>query len=158
MSTSASIIRHPIHPMLIPFPIALWTFSCICDLVYILRFGDDLWKGMAFFSMAAGVISALLAAVTGYFDYRSLVGSIVQRIGRWHMAMNLFIVVLFALNWWLRLNGQAGDILPFGLSLIGLAMLGISSWLGGELVYVHGVAAEPRVSVATGMKERGHAA
>lgn len=158
MSTPASITRHPIHPMLIPFPVALWTFSCMCDLVYILRFGDDLWNDMAFFSMAGGVIGALLAAVPGYLDYRSLEGPTVQRIARWHMAMNLFIVVLFAINWWLRLGGQAGDILPFGLSVIGLAMLGISSWLGGELVYVHGIAVESQVPVAGGMKGRGHAA
>jgi uncharacterized membrane protein len=144
--------------MLIPFPIALWTFSCICDLIYVLRFGGMLWKDMAFFSMAGGVIGALMAAVPGYLDYRSLVGPTVRRLGRWHLATNLFIVVLFAVNLWLRLDGQVGDILPFGLSLIGLAMLGISGWLGGELVYVHGVAVEPQVPVATGTKGRGHAA
>lgn len=158
MSSPASIKGHPIHPMLIPFPIALWTFSCICDLVSILRFGGTLWEDMAFFSMAGGVIGAVIAAVPGYLDFRSLVDTSVRRIGRWHMATNLFLVGLFAINLWLRLDGQAGDILPFGLSLIGLAMLGISGWLGGELVYGHGVAVESQVPVTTGMKGSGHAA
>lgn len=155
MTTPASIGKHPIHPMVIPFPIALWIFSFICDVAYALHWGGALWKDMAFFSMAGGLIGALVAAVPGYLDYRSLASADVQRIGRWHMAINLSIVVLFAINLWLRMGSEAAGVLPLVLSLIGVAMLGISGWLGGELVYVHGVAVEPQTTASTGIKGRG---
>jgi uncharacterized membrane protein len=113
---------------------------------------------MAFLSMAGGVIAGLIAAVPGYLDYRSLTAPNVQRIGRWHMAINLFIVILFAINLWLRMDSEAAVVLPLALSLIGVAMLGISGGLGGELVYIHGVAVEPGETVSTGMTGRGHAA
>lgn len=154
MTTPASIAKHPIHPMVIPFPIALWIFSFICDVVYAFGWGDALWKDMAFFSMAGGVIGALIAAIPGYLDYRSLAAGDVQRIGWWHMVINLAIVILFASNLWLRVGGDAEAVLPLILSLVGIAMLGISGWLGGELVYVHGVAVEPQIPVTTPKKGR----
>ena len=55
-----------------------------------------------------------------------------------------FIVVLFAINLWLRLESEPGAVLPVILSVIAVAMLGLSGWLGGELVYVHGIAVEPQ--------------
>lgn len=154
MATPASIAKHPIHPMLIPFPIALWIFSFICDVVYALGWGGALWKDMAFVSMAGGVIGALVAAVPGYLDYRSLAARDVQRIGWWHMVINLSIVILFTINLWLRVDSEEGAVLPFILSLLGIAMLGISGWLGGELVYVHGVAVEPQPTVSAQKKGR----
>jgi uncharacterized membrane protein len=155
MATPASIAKHPIHPMLIPFPIGLWIFSLICDVVYAFGWGDALWKDMAFFSMAGGLIGALIAAVPGYLDYRSLAVREVQRIGWWHMVINLSIVILFAINLWLRVGSEAGAVLPLILSLVGVALLGLSGWLGGELVYVHSVAVEPQPTVAN---KKGRAA
>ena len=142
MASPASVVKHPIHPMLIPFPIALWIFSFVCDTIYALGWGDHLWNEMAFYSMAGGVLGALLAAVPGYVDYRSLTGSTVKRIGRLHMGLNLFIVVLFTVNLWLRVSATPRPLVPFVLSLIGISMLAVSGWLGGELVYVHRVAVE----------------
>jgi uncharacterized membrane protein len=158
MATPASIQKHPVHPMLIPFPIALWIFSLICDLVFAFRWGGALWSDMAFVAMVGGLIGALVAAIPGYLDYRGLAVPETQRIGRWHMIINLSIVILFAVNLLLRINGEAGATLPLILSLIGVAMLGISGWLGGELVYVHGVAVEPQQPVSPEMKGRGRAA
>ena len=142
MSSPASIAKHPIHPMLIPFPIALWIFSFVCDLVYAFLGGSPVWKDLAFLSMTGGVIGALAAAVPGYLDYRSLTRPDVRRIGRWHMLLNLSIAVLFIINLWLRLGDELDAALPVILSFVGISMLGISGWLGGELVYVHGVAVE----------------
>lgn len=158
MATPASIQQHPLHPMLIPFPIALWVFSLVCDLIFAFRWGGPLWSDMAFVAMAGGLIGALVAAIPGYLDYRSLARPETQRIGRWHMIVNLSIVIVFAVNLLLRMNGEAGATLPLILSLIGVSMLGISGWLGGELVYVHGVAVGPRQPVAPEIKGRGRAA
>jgi uncharacterized membrane protein len=158
MASPASIQKHPIHPMLIPFPIALWIFSLVCDLVYAMGWGGAVWNDMAFYTMAGGLLGALAAAVPGYLDYRSLTDSSVKRIGQWHMLVNLSIVVLFAMNLSLRMWSEPGAVLPILLSLIGVAMLGVSGWLGGELVYVHGVAVEPQAKASTEMKGQGRVA
>ena len=152
MASPASILKHPVHPMLIPFPIALWIFSFVCDVIYASGWGGGLWNDMGFYAMAGGIIGALLAAGPGYLDYRSLTDPRVTSIGRWHMLVNLSIVILFAINLWLRTASEPGAALPTMLSLVGVAMLGVSGWLGGELVYVHGVAVEPGSSLSTGNK------
>ena len=158
MPSPASIAKHPIHPMVVPFPIALWIFSFICDVVYALDWGSAFWKDMAFVSMAGGVIGALVAAVPGYLDYRSVTDPAVVRVGRWHMVLNLSIAILFTINLWSRMGNEASATLPVILSLIGIAMLGVSGWLGGELVYVHGVAVESERNHSQDMKERNRAA
>ena len=141
MATPASIHKHPIHPMLIPFPIALWIFSLVCDVVYLTGFGGLVWNDIALYTMIGGLLGALAAAIPGYIDYRSITEPAVKRIGLWHMVTNLSIVVLFTLNVLLRILEV--ETIPIILSVIGVSLLGLSGWLGGELVYVHGVAVEP---------------
>ena len=157
MASPASIQKHPIHPMLIPFPIALWIFSLVCDLIYAMDWGTIIWNDMAFYTMAGGVLGALAAAVPGYLDYRSLSDPSVKRIGQWHMLINLSIVVLFVINLSLRMWSEPGAVLPSLLSLIGIGMLSVSGWLGGELVYVHRVAVKPEPRVVAPPKERNRA-
>jgi uncharacterized membrane protein len=100
------------------------------------------------FSDMGGVIGALVAAVPGYLDYRSLTAlSAAQRIGRWHMALNLSIAVPFTINLWLRVGREASTLWPVILSLVSIGRLGISGWLGGEFVYVHGVAVDQKPQV-----------
>jgi uncharacterized membrane protein len=143
--------------MLIPFPIGLWIFSLLCDVVYAMGWGGAVWNDMAFYTMVGGIIGALAAAIPGYIDYRSLTDPQTTTIGRWHMLVNLSIVVLFAINLSLRMWSEPGAVLPVLLSLVGIAMLGVAGWLGGELVYVHRVAVEPEPKVAASAKERNRA-
>lgn len=143
MATPASVHKHPIHPMLITFPIALWIFSFVCDVIHLMGWGGVIWNDMAFYTMIGGLLGALAAAVPGYIDYRSITDPAVKRVGMWHMVINLTIVVLFVLNILLRANSAPGARVPVLLSIIAIAMLGVSGWLGGELVYVHGIAVEP---------------
>jgi uncharacterized membrane protein len=100
------------------------------------------------------VLGALAAAIPGYLDYRSLADPQTAKIGKWHMLINLSIVVLFAINLSLRMWSEPGAVLPILLSLIGIGLLGVSGWLGGELVYVHRVAVEPEPKAAASAKER----
>jgi uncharacterized membrane protein len=58
MRTPASIVKHPIHPMLIVFPIGLWIFSLICDLIRLAGASPDVWATVAFYSMVGGLIGA----------------------------------------------------------------------------------------------------
>jgi uncharacterized membrane protein len=127
--------------MLIPFPIALWIFSFVCDVVYALGWGGPIWLEMGFYTMGGGILGALAAAIFGLGDYLSLTEPATIRVGKAHMLLNLAIVALYVVNFLLRLwtAGGAGTIV---LSAVALVLLGVSGWLGGELVYVHGVAVD----------------
>ena len=144
MASRASIHRHPIHPMLVVFPIGLWVFSFVCDIVALNRPENSVfWNDMAFYTMAAGVIGALLAAVPGYIDYHSLHEPRVKRIASTHFVLNLVIVILYVFNLGFRLNQpietRSSAVL---ISAIAIVLLAVSGWLGGSMVYVHGVAVE----------------
>lgn len=139
MSSPASIKRHPIHPMLIPLPIGLWVFSLVSDIVFRAG-GSPVWNDVAFYTMAGGIAGALLAAVPGFIDYYAIRESPLKRVATWHMSLNLLAVVLFAINLWLRSQSPPGAGWPFALSIIGIAVLGVSGWLGGTMVYEYGMA------------------
>jgi uncharacterized membrane protein len=158
MASPASFEKHPIHPMLVPFPIALWIFSFVCDVIYFLGWGGPVWNDMAFYTMAGGVVGALAAAIPGYIDFRSLTDPAVRRIGRWHMVINVSLVILFTFNLGVRVGSTPATLLPVLLSVVGILLLGVSGWLGGEMVYVRGVAVEKQGSLSTGAKDKGRVA
>lgn len=143
MSYGASVAKHPIHPMLVVFPIGLWVFSLVCDIAFAAGWGGPIWNEMAFYTMAGGLAGALLAAVPGFIDFLSLTGR-VRSIALTHMILNLGIVGMYALNLFLRTRSAPGAALPLALSALAVVLLGVSGWLGGEMVYVHGVGVESR--------------
>ena len=142
MIATASIAKHPLHPMLIPLPIGMWIFSLVCDVVA-LATDAVLWSGMAYYAMAGGLIGALLAALPGLVDLVTMNSSFVRRLGIWHGGINVLIVAMFAINLLWRRGGESGAAGPVILSIVAVLLLAVSGWLGGELVYVHGVAVEP---------------
>ena len=144
MATLARINGHPVHPMLVSFPIALFIAAFLCDIARIVTGTSSPYWTLAYYSIGGGLVGALLAALPGFFDYLSLARSEVKRLGSWHMIANSGVVILFLINFYLRRpSGSAatggGKALPVVLSSLGVALLGISGWLGGELVYVHRV-------------------
>ena len=138
MRTPANIAGHPIHPMLVTLPIGLWVFSFVCDLVNVFGKGPDPWSVVALYTMGGGVIGALLAAIPGLIDLLSLPPG-PRRTALIHMGLNLSIVVLYVINFWLRTGAPARTGLVW-LSLLTIVLLLVSGWLGGKLVYVLGVA------------------
>jgi uncharacterized membrane protein len=145
MRTPASIGSHPIHPMLIPFPFALWTFSLLADLIYLWR-GSPVWKDwIAFYALAAGIIGAAAAAVPGIIDYFSIKDPRVSKIAAWHARLNVLALLVFAASLYLRTGSgsqmvNGSHTFPVLLSVLGVILISISGWLGGEMVYVHHVA------------------
>lgn len=142
MASRASIAGHPIHPMLVALPIGLWVASFLCDLIF-LATGNIAWPVMAFYAMAGGVFSALIAAIPGAIDLFSMADRKTQRIGLVHMSINLSLVVLYIVNLVWRAQVEVGATGPIWLSLISVVLLGISGWLGGEMVYVRGAGVSP---------------
>lgn len=150
MISKASVAKHPIHPMLVPLPIGLWIFSLVCDVIYKTN-GDLLWNTMAHYSLAGGVIGGLLAALPGLIDFLALPPSHAKRIGLWHLGLNLGITGLYIANFfWRRVDPTATG--PVALSVFAIVLLVASGWLGGEMVYVHGIAVAPADEAAAGKK------
>ena len=138
MRTPANIAGHPIHPMLVTLPIGLWVFSFVCDLAYAFGSGAPAWATVALYTMAGGIVGALLAAVPGFIDLLSLPPE-PRKTALIHMTINLTIVVLYIINFWLRSRTADGPGPYIGLSLLAIILLVVSGWLGGKMVFVLGV-------------------
>lgn len=137
------ILDHPIHPILVHFPAALFPTSLLFDLVSL--FGLSSFVKMAFYSMAVGETVAFLAAATGAIDYVTKLapGTAPFRMATLHGLLNVCVLLLYGFNLGLRL-GQALESpqTPVGLvllSTVGVALLTVSNFLGGRLVYHFGV-------------------
>ena len=143
MKSNASIAGHPIHPMLLPFPLALWTTSFVVDILfYFLRHPTLLV--IAKFMLAAGCIGALAAAIPGFIDWMAIKNGDVKKVANWHARLNIAALVVFAISFFLRLGSYSGLVgrkltIPFLLSLVGMILITISGWLGGELVFRSGI-------------------
>ena len=156
MASPASFNGHPIHPMIIPFPIALWVFSLIADIVYLWR-GNPVWRDwIAFYALLGGIIGAAVAAVPGLIDWLSITDKAVVKIANWHARLNVIALLVFAVSFYLRTTSGASLIsgsytIPVALSVLGVILITVSGWLGGEMVFKHGVAVK---SSAPGAPER----
>lgn len=142
MRTPASIAGHPLHAMLIVFPVALFIFSLVCDLASLRSATPDNWTLVSLYSMIGGLVGALAAAIPGLIDYSSISNPRIKRTATVHMSINLIAVALYAVNIWLRLRGSTIAGLPLLLSIVAVAGLGVSGWLGGHMVHVYGVGVE----------------
>lgn len=149
MKASANIGGHPIHTMLIPFPIGLWVFAMAADIIFMWR-GNPAWRSVAFYCIAGGIVGAALAAVFGLIDLLGVKDDPkVFRIGLMHGGFNVAALVVFVLNLYLRTNAGAQMVgaessVPLALSVIGVLILCVSGWLGGELVFRHGMGVDAR--------------
>ena len=148
MASKASIAGHPVHPMLIPFPLALWTTSFFVDVLYYFIPNGSLLL-VSKFLLAAGILGGLAAAVPGIIDWLALKSDEVKRIANWHARLNVIALIIFAISLYLRTRYGAGLIshymkIAFLLSFVGVILIAISGWLGGSLAYDHGVGVAPQ--------------
>jgi uncharacterized membrane protein len=137
MESRVKLLGHPIHPMLIVLPLGLLAMGLVFDIVYLVS-GDETFANVAFWDVTAGIVGGLAAAIFGFVDWWSIPKDTrARRIGLYHGAGNLVIVLLFIVSWFLRLPDHAylPNLLPFALALIGAGMALGTAWLGGELVY-----------------------
>ncbi len=144
MESRAKALGHPIHPMLIVFPVGLLVMAVIFDIIdYVL--GRTALAAASYYDIAAGVIGGLLAAIFGLRDWLALpAGTRAKSVATIHGLGNVILVVLFIVSWLIRnaSPGHAPDALALILALIGLAVGVVTSWFGGELVFRLGVAVD----------------
>jgi len=147
MASRASIGGHPIHPMLIPFPIGLLVFSFVAELIYLWR-GNPIWRDyIAFYTLLGGIIGGAAAAIPGLIDWATLTEKADVKVANWHARVNIATLVIFAASFYLRTTSGAAllpsmPMLPFILSIVGIIGLTVAGWLGGQLVFRHGVAVD----------------
>jgi len=88
---AAKLAKHPIHPMLVGFPIGIWTLSLAGDLIFLYG-GNLFWRELACYAMVGGLIGAVAAAIPGLLDYLNMSASPVKTIATRHMVINLIVV------------------------------------------------------------------
>jgi uncharacterized membrane protein len=138
--STAKIAGHPLHPMLIPFPIAFLVATFACDLMF-WQTGNAAWSTGALYLLGAALVMAALAAVAGFTDFFGDVR--VRNLSpAWHhMLGNLVVVLLSAWNWYRRYEAGDAAVVPTGLLLSFLVVLILlyTGWRGWEMVYRHRV-------------------
>ena len=135
MESRAKLFGHPIHQMLIVFPLGLLAMAIIFDVIAMLL-ADGYWSEIAFWMIAAGVVTGLLAAPFGAIDWFAIPsGTRAKRVGALHGIGNVVVVALFALSWLMRRDAPAApETIALALSFGGGILALGTGWLGGELV------------------------
>lgn len=135
MESRAKFFGHPIHPMLIPFPLALFTTAAIFDVVYLVTANPD-WARAAFLLIPVGLGFGALAAIFGLIDFFAIPRNTrAKRVGAMHGIGNVVMVLLFLLSFVTRfMEPDAPPMLASALAFIGAALGAVTGWLGGELV------------------------
>ena len=135
MEARARFLGHPIHQMLIVFPLGLLATAVIFDVIRLVT-GNGYWSEVAYWMIVAGVIGGLVAAPFGIIDWTKITpGTRAKRVGLLHGGGNVVVVVLFAASWLLRRDDpRAPETLALVLSFAGAGLAFITGWLGGELV------------------------
>jgi uncharacterized membrane protein len=136
--STARIGDHPIHPMLVSFPIVLFIGTLVTDIVF-LSTDNVMWAIASRYLLGVGIIMAALAAIAGLTDFfgdKRIQGSDAIK----HMLANVTAVVLEIINFFVRLHSDAA-IRGIGivLSVIVVLILLYSGWKGGDLVFRHGM-------------------
>ncbi len=144
MKSHIKVFGHPLHPMLVVFPLGLLITSVVYDALWLATKKPEQAR-TAHKLIGAGVLGGIAAAAAGLVDYAAIPGGTrAKRIGFWHGSGNALLLLLFGLSWKLR-AGQPESPSRAALSLsLGALLLGnITAWLGGELVYRLGVGVDP---------------
>ncbi len=137
MESRTKLFGHPIHPMLIVFPLGLLIMSVIFDILHCIT-GNSTFSTVAYYDIAAGIIGGLLAAIFGFLDWLAIPqGTRAKSVGATHGIGNVMVVLLFVVSWLIR-NGNSGhqpDTWAFVMSVVAILIGAVTAWLGGEMVY-----------------------
>ncbi len=137
-------LGHPLHPILVHVPMAMWPGALIFDLLSQWNIGGNASVRLSFYAIVFGLAASLLAAPTGLIDWTGIKKEKpAWKIGLYHMALNLIALLLFAINLGLRWSTFREDTKvatqPLLLSALGTLLLVGSAYLGGRMVYEYGI-------------------
>jgi uncharacterized membrane protein len=135
--------KHPLHPMLVHIPTALWPAALLFDILTTLGIGGNALVRTSFYAILFGLLVTVLAVPTGIADWWDIKKEKpAWKLGLYHMALNLVAAVIWAINLALRggpaLEAASVATLPLILSMVGTLLLFVSGYLGGRMIYDHG--------------------
>ncbi len=137
MESRAKLLGHPIHQMLIPFPVGLFVMAVIFDIIAKFAGTSPILTQVSYYDILAGIVTGLIAAVFGFWDWLHIPANTrAKSIGRYHGLGNVVLVVLFAIAAILRspVTDFAPGTLAFVIEILAVLLGGTTAWLGGELV------------------------
>ncbi len=136
MQGKATIAGHPVHPMLVTFPIGCFVAAVVCDVISIWA-GPVFWAAMSTWLLLFGLLGALLAAFFGFVDYLSApMTATAKSVAGWHMALNAAMIVLFGLACAVRFLDHT-SVAGYALTGLGIVVLAIAATLGGNVAHAH---------------------
>ena len=144
MYAKVKVAGHPLHPMLVGFPVTLYTVTFVCFAAVALG-ADPFWFRVAVYANVAGVVMAALAALPGFIDWAVGVptGSPAKATGLWHMLANVTALVVFTINaflhWGQRNAPDPRAELASVLAAIGVFLTLVAGYLGWKMVQTHHV-------------------
>src|SRR3954471_20181696 len=152
---------HPFHPILVTVPIGAWVYSVVLDISSHVVAKPGFLTQASEWLIAIGVIGALAAATLGFLDLLAIPpGTLAFRTALTHMSLNLVVTVGYIVNFVWRHDdydgGAAVAIGPLVLSVISIAALGVSGFLGGKLTYRYGVRVATEADQAEGFSSKPH--
>jgi uncharacterized membrane protein len=136
MESNAKLFGHPIHPMLIVFPLGLFIMAVLADIAYMVT-NHTAFAAVAYWDIAGGIVGGLLAAVFGLIDWLAIPGKTrAKSIGLYHGVGNVVVVLLFAVSWLTRRQAELHlpSLAASVLGIVGIAVGAVTGWMGGELV------------------------
>lgn len=142
--STATIAGHPIHPMLVPFPIACFVGALITDIVY-WKTAQMIWSTFSAWLIVAGLVMGGFAALAGLIDFASNRAIRSQRPAWPHAVGNLVVWIIAFINAFVHSRDAWTSVVPTGLTLsaITVVILLFTAWLGGSMVYRHRVGVAP---------------
>jgi uncharacterized membrane protein len=140
MPSTAAIAGHPIHPMLVPFPIVCFTFALVTDIIY-WQTSYLMWAEFSAWLLLAGIVFGVLAALFGAIDFLARREVRAQKPAWPHAIGNVVVLVLAFFNNLVHAADGWTSVVPWGLTLSTLTVLVmlVTGWLGASLVHIHGV-------------------
>jgi len=140
LEPTVQIARHPVHPMLVPFPIVCFIGAFVTDVAYWLT-AEMMWADFSAWLLAVGLIVGVLAGIAGLVDFLGNPRIRAQSPAWLHMLGNLLVLVLAFFNTLVHSRDAWTSVVPLGitLSLVTVLILPVTGWLGWSLVYRHGV-------------------
>jgi uncharacterized membrane protein len=143
MRTKANLSGHPIHPMIVAYPIAFYTTALVAFVVYNYVNTNTFWYKLGYFSTLAGVATAILAAIPGLIDWATAIpsGTPAKARGLLHMSLNVATLLLFIISAFMQ-RGTWDNVplhvgAPLWLSLIGVGLTMAAGYQGWEMIATH---------------------
>lgn len=149
--STAQVGGHPLHPMLVPFPIVFLITTLACDIMFWVS-EDPFWATVAIWALGAGLATGAVAAMAGLADFLGSARIRALKDSWQHFIGNAAVLVLAFVNFYVRWSDTtvADAVFPAGilLSAVVVLVLGYTGWKGGEMVYRHGIGVASRLAGA----------